>query len=185
MKLRIDAPRILDMDIENRPLTYLGGDWTTAEITAIAASFGLDEPIDCWLLGRDDPQYILKKFVELYDQADIVTGHYLRKHDLPIINGSLLEYGMPPLGLKMTVDTKLDLKPMKDISRSQESLGAMLGTSQQKVHMTQLDWREANRLERIEAAETRVIADVRQHQELRIKLSQLGMLGSAKAWGAA
>lgn len=183
MKLTIPAPRILDFDIENRPLTYLGNDWTTAEITAIAWSFGLDGPVYCKLLGRDDPRSMLAAFTCWYDCADIVTGHYIRKHDLPIINGALLEYGLPPLGLKMTIDTKLDLRPMKDISRSQESLGAMLGTAQQKVHMTQQDWREANRLERIETAETRVIADVRQHQELRLKLTDLGMLGSPKAWG--
>ena len=183
MKLTMPAPRILDFDIENRPLTYLGNDFTTAEITAIACSFGLDDPVYCWLLGRDDPRDILSWFVCLYDRADIVTGHYIRKHDLPIINGALLEYGMSPLGLKLTIDTKLDLLPMKDISRSQESLGAMLGTSQQKVHMTQADWRAANRLERITAAETRVIADVRQHQELRLKLNDLGVLGSPKTWG--
>ena len=28
--------RVLDFDIENRPLSYLGSDFTTAEVTAIA-----------------------------------------------------------------------------------------------------------------------------------------------------
>jgi len=179
---RIDAAKILDFDIENRPLTYLGGDWTTAEITAIACSFGLDQPMYCWLLGLDSPREMLEEFCFYYDEADIVTGHYIRKHDLPIINGALLEYSLPPLAPKMTCDTKLDLVSMKDISRSQESLGAMLGTSQQKVHMTQADWRAANRLEDIQAAERRVTADVRQHQELRLKLAALGVLGSPKRW---
>lgn len=182
MKLHLWPPKILDFDIENRPLSYLGSDYTTAEITAIAASFGLNDPMHCWLLGRHSPEYMLASFVELYDQADVVTGHYIRKHDLPIINGALLEYGLPPLKPKLTCDTKLDLVPMKDISRSQESLGDMLGTTYEKVHMSQADWRAANRLQRIEAAQRRVTNDVRQHQEMRLKLVRLGMLGSPKAW---
>ncbi len=182
MKFTVESANILDFDIENRPLTYLGNDFTTAEITVIAYSWGLDRPVHCWLLGRDEPEDMLRYFVEMYDLADIVTGHYIRRHDLPIINGALLEYGMPPLGVKLTWDTKLDLKPTKDFSASQESLGQTLCTSYEKVHMSQPDWRRANRLEAIELAETRCTTDVRQHQELRLKLDELGMLQSPKTW---
>jgi hypothetical protein len=42
----------LDFDIENRPLTYLGSDFTTAEVTAIAWAW-TDAPqhVTCHLLG--------------------------------------------------------------------------------------------------------------------------------------
>jgi hypothetical protein len=182
MRLKLKPVKILDMDIENRPLSYLGSDWTTAEITAIAASFGLEEPMHCWLLGRHSPEFILRSFVELYDQADLVTGHYIRRHDLPIINGALLEYHMPPLKPKLTCDTKMDLVPIKDISKSQESLGDIFGTTWEKIHMSQMDWREANRLHHIEAAQRRVTNDVRQHQEMRLALLKLGMLTAPKTW---
>jgi hypothetical protein len=46
--------------------------------------------------------------------------------------------------------------------------------------MSQKDWREANRLHRIEAAQRRVTNDVRQHQEMRLHLVKLGMLTSPK-----
>lgn len=174
--------RILDFDIENRPLTYLGGDFTTAEVTAIAASYGPRRPVHCWLLGRDDPIDMLECFLELYDRADVVTGHYIRAHDLPIINGALMEYGMPTLGPKLTSDTKLDLKRRKDISASQESLAGMLGLARGKVHMTQTDWRSANRLEQIQLAEKRVVGDVRQHQQLRLAMIEAGILGPPKVW---
>ena len=182
MKLSLRPSRILDFDIENRPLSYLGSDWTTAEITAIAASFGIEDTMHCWLLGRHSPEFILTEFVKLYDQADIVTGHYIRKHDLPIINGALLEYHMPPLKPKLTCDTQLDLVPIKDFSKSQESIGDVFGTEYEKIHMTQQDWRAANRLLRIEAAQKRVTNDVRQHQEMRLKLVALGMLTSPQMW---
>lgn len=177
------APLILDFDIENRPLTYLGGDRTTAEITAIACSYGPNEPMFCWLLGEDRPRDMLSYFVTVYDRADLVTGHYIRKHDLPIINGALLEYGMPPLKPKLTCDTCLDLKATKDISRSQENLSAMLGVEAPKIKMSQLDWRAANRLEDIEKTYVRVTGDVRQHQQLRLKLLDLNLLNPPKIWG--
>lgn len=181
MRLTLPAARILDFDIENRPLSYLGSDFTTADVTAIAASFGPND-MYCWLLGRDSQEDMLTGFVELYNRADMVTGHYIRKHDLPHINGALAERGLPTLGVKMTSDTKLDLVKFTGISKSQESLAAMFGLPQPKVHMTQPAWRAANRLEHIELAEERVVADVRQHQALRLKLIEQGMLGPPKAW---
>lgn len=176
--------RILDFDIENRPLTYLGGDFTTAEITAIACSLGSRYQVKCWLLGRDEPKAMLEAFRHEYEKADVVTGHYIRRHDLPIINGALMEYGLPLLTPKLTSDTKLDCLKAKDLSRSQESLAAMLGVKAPKVHVTQPEWRAANRLEpdSLAITEARVIGDVRQHQQLREAMIRQGMLGPPKMW---
>jgi len=182
MRFDIRPYKVLDFDIENRPLSYWFDGQCTAEITAIAASFGPDEIVRVWLLGQDEPVTILESFRRMYDAADVVTGHYIRKHDLPIINGAMLEYGLPPLGPKMTSDTKLDLVKIKDMSLSQESLGAMYGLSQPKVHMTQDDWRKANRLQRIDLTRKRVVADVRQHQMLRMTLINQGMLSAPQMW---
>lgn len=174
--------KILDWDIENRPLTYLGSDWTTAEVTVIAASWGPRKPVFCWCLGRDDPVDMLLGFKALYDEADMVTGHFIRKHDLPIVNGALMEYGLPTLGPKLTSDTKLDMVRRKDLSASQEALAGMLGLKKPKVHMTQTDWRAANRLQDIGLAETRCVGDVRQHQQLRLAMIEAGLLGPPKVW---
>src|ERR1700681_2430315 len=130
-------------------------DFTTAEVTAIAASFGPDKRCYCWLLGRDEPVAMLEAFRVLYDQADIVTGHYIRRHDLPIINGALLEYRLTPLAPKLVSDTKCDLIKFSNLSKSQEALGAMFGIERPKVHMTQEDWRQANRLTKKGIAATR------------------------------
>lgn len=176
--------RVLDFDIENRPLSYLGHDFTTAEITAIAAGFCDEQRVHCWLLGRDEPEEMLGGFMALYDKADMVTGHYIRKHDLPIINGALMEYGMPSLKPKLTSDTKMDLLKRSGISASQENLADMLGVVAPKVQMNQVKWREANRLEKdgIELTRQRVVGDVIQHQQLREKMLERGMLGPPKTW---
>src|SRR5581483_11237118 len=176
--------RILDFDVECRPLSWYGGDFVTKEITAIACQFVGDKEAHCWLLGRDEPLDMLRGFCELYDSADIVTGHFIRGFDLPIINSALLEYGLPTLGDKLTHDTKLDLVKFSGLSTSQENLGAMLGLKHPKVQMDQAKWRAANRLQvdGLAFTQKRVIGDVRQHIEMRQRMLELGMLGPLKRW---
>lgn len=186
MRVSIRAPRILDFDIENRPLSYLGSDFTTSEVTAIATGWTDDpESVKSMLLGVSPTcEPILDWFVALYDQADIVTGHYILMHDLPIINGALLEYGRKPLGPKLVSDTKVHLIGGKGVSKSQESLADMLGVQADKYHMTQAKWRAANRLEFLGLAETRmrVESDVRQHMQLRAALIKGGYLKRPVLW---
>lgn len=177
--------RILDFDIENRPLAYMGEDYTSAEITAIAACWdGKPKTMRVWLLGRDEPVEMLKAFVALYDEADLVTGHYIRMHDLPVINGALMEHGLPPLEQKLTCDTKLDLVQRKYISASQENLGEMLGIPATKVHMSNAKWRVANRLTPAgqKLTRERVTGDVLQHMAIRRALLDRGLLSSPKTW---
>src|SRR4051794_15706557 len=103
--------RILHFDIENRPLSYWFNDMTTSEITAIAASWSDQKRVYSWIMEKpEDLPYILEEFVKMYNEADIVTGHYIRRHDLPIVTTALSEFGMSPLSPKDTSDTKLDLK---------------------------------------------------------------------------
>lgn len=180
-KRKLGSIKILDFDTESRPLTYLGSDWTTSELTAIACSFG-PHHMSCWLLGQDDPVTMLWSFRAMFMVADIVTGHYIRNHDLPRINAALSEYGIPPLPPKLTIDTKNDLKTLSGVSKSQESLAEMLGIRVPKIAMTQGKWRAANRLQRVELARERVEGDVRQHQALRLELTRRGWLSPPKLW---
>jgi hypothetical protein len=61
--------RVLDFDIENRPLTYLGSDFTTAEVTAIAWAW-TDQPeaVTVYLLGETELPEILRAFLAVYQQ---------------------------------------------------------------------------------------------------------------------
>lgn len=177
--------RILDFDIENRPLSYLGSDFTTAEVTAISWAW-VDRPDDVavFLLGEADLAEILRQFVAAYNQADVVTGHYIRGHDLPMVNGALMELRMPVLADKMISDTKIDLVRSKGLSLSQESLSAMFRLDHAKVSMNQIKWRAANRLtpEGLAHVRERVTGDVTQHIEMRRELLQLGYLNHPRVW---
>lgn len=177
--------RILDFDIENRPLSYLGSDFTTAEVTAIAWAWA-DNPenVTVYLLGEHPLHYILAAFRAAYDQADMVTGHYIKGHDLPMVNGALMECLMPTLADKCVQDTKCDLVRSKGLSMSQESLGAMFRLDHAKEQMNQIKWRAANRLtpEGLAEVRRRVVGDVRQHIALRAELLARNYLTPPKVW---
>lgn len=175
--------KILDFDCESRPLTFQG-DWNTSEITAIGASWIGEKKIHCWALGEVDSVEMLSRFREMYAQADILTGHYIRGFDLPLVNGALLEFKLPLLTSKLTQDTCKDLTRKKDLSGSQESLGQMFGLSHPKEHMSPPLWRKANRLtqEGIKETRRRVIGDVRQHKQLREHLLAIRALKPPKVW---
>ena len=182
--IRSRPMRVLDFDIENRPLSYLGSDFTTAEVTAIAWAWTDSEAVTVRLLGETPLLDILREFVDAYNAADMVTGHFVFGHDLPMLNGALMECGLPPLGDKLVQDTKVHLMRAKGISKSQESLGAMFNLDAPKVTMNQSKWRAANRLtpEGLKEVRERVVGDVRQHMELRRVLLQRGMLAPPKLW---
>ena len=183
--IRARPQRVLDFDVEARPLHWISGDYVSKEITAMAWAW-VDDPdnVECYLLGETSPVEMLTAFLDAYDRADLVTGHFIRGYDLPMINGSLTEYGMPALSDKWTHDTKLDLVRRQGLSGSQENLGAMLGLSHPKVRMDQRKWRDANRLtpEGRLLARERVIGDVKQHIEMRARLLELGYLAEPKKW---
>ena len=191
--------RILDFDCEARPLSWYGGEFVTKELTAIACAFTPVKAtsavrIECWLLGTPEQQAkypdivsgpeMLANFVERYNEADLVTGHYIRGYDLPVINGALLEFGLPLLGDKLAQDTKTDLVKRSGLSVSMENLGALLDLKHEKVQMDQAKWRSANRLEFAGIMQTkkRVIGDVREHIEMRAKLLELGALRAPSVW---
>lgn len=145
-----------------------------------------DPRIYSWVLGLNvsHPIDLLMPFRQMFDEADMVTGHFIRKHDLPIINGALAEFNLPVLGEKLTSDTKLDLIRWKDLPQSQESLAEMLRLADEKHHMSQADWRRANRLTATgkKYTQKRVVDDVIQHKAMRLKLLERKLLGPPKLW---
>ena len=185
--------RILDFDCEARPIAFYGGDFVTKQITAIAWRFiGERTPVEVHVIGGSydtrnvlaEERAMLLAFVAAYDQADMVTGHYIRRFDLPLVNGSLMRLGLPGLKAKMTQDTKDDLRSRHGLSASQENLAAMWELKHPKVGMDTAQWTEANMLlpRGIEKAKKRVVGDVRQHQELRQKMIDYDVLRAPRVW---
>jgi DNA polymerase elongation subunit (family B) len=185
--------RVLDFDVECRPLAWYGGDFVTKQPTAIAWKFvGERGAVEvAWIGGSDrssrvldEERLMLLAFVDAYEQADVVTGHFIRGFDLPLLNGALDRLGLPVLGPKWTEDTKGDYISAGGISKSMENLGAMYELKHPKVGMNTGLWGAANMLlpHGIEATKKRVIGDVKEHVELRAEMLRRGVLGPGKEW---
>lgn len=185
--------RILDFDLECRPIAFYGGDFVTKQPTAIAWKFvGERGPVQVAVIGEsdrmslvlDEERAMLGQFLAAYDQADMLTGHYIRGFDLPVLAGALMRLGMPALEQKLAQDTKNDLIKASGLSKSMENLSAMLDAKTKKYQMDTAKWAAANMLlpEGIALAKRRVTQDVREHIELRSKLLELGALGPPKVW---
>jgi hypothetical protein len=183
--------RILDFDIETRRIGFHdagrfapGG----CEPIAVAWKWVDDGALEVRALPERWSHYQLHKLVtplfEAMAQADIVTGHYIRKFDLPILAGVALELGIEMPAPLLTVDTKLDLQNVAGLSQSQENLGELLGLEASKFHMNDHRWREAARLTKagMDAARERVVDDVIQHAQLYHVLTTEGRLGPPVEW---
>jgi hypothetical protein len=155
-------------------------------VTAIAWSWAGTETVECALQTKHPNSLVrmLRRFRDVYEAADMVTGHFIRGYDLPVLNGAMMECGIPHLGPKLTCDTKNDLLKRKYISVSQENLAAMLGLAEPKVQMNTPKWREANRLttKGLDITSERVIGDVVQHKALRLELLRRDWLAGPTVW---
>jgi hypothetical protein len=133
---------------------------------------------------------MLTRFVERYNEADMVTGHYIRNHDLPIINGALYDLDMPLLQPKLTCDTKNDMFKKADIPATQEFLLELLdpqcpiGIPIIKYQMSQRQWRRSNQLNPEGLADTRKRAmnDVHGHEHMRDDMLRRGWLRPPSMW---
>lgn len=183
------APKILSFDIEARPLGWYGGDWVHKEVTVIASGWVdgyrvTDIQVDVLTRRSFSQQAMLARFHKRYDQADMVTGHYIRGFDLPVLQAGYAEHNMNLLEQKMTSDTKGDLIKYTGVSKSQENIASFLGISSPKIQMNMGKWRAANRLTRkgIALAKERAKGDIVQQVEMRAELMDRGLLGPPKLW---
>jgi hypothetical protein len=185
--------RVLDFDIEVRPLAWYGGDFVTKQPTVIAWKFiGEKGPVEIASIGDsgqaemvlEEEADMISRFLEAYDQADLVTGHFIRGFDLPVISAASLRLGGEPIGKKLSSDTKLDLTKASGISKSMENLSAMFEAKNKKYTMDTAKWAAANMLlpEGIELSRTRCARDVKEHIELRAKLLEVGALRPPVEW---
>ena len=191
-KARVRGLRVLDADSECRPLAWYAGDFVTKQPTAIAWRWTDGKKTYVKAIGEsydtrkvlDEELEMLLAFRAAYDAADVVTGHFLRGFDLPLLSGALVRLGQPPLGKKLTQDTKLDAFKRTGMSMSQENLGAMFELEHPKYPMNTALWGMANMLlpEGIALTKKRVVADVEQHVEMRDAMLAQDSLGPPRLW---
>jgi len=177
--------KILVFDSECRPLHY--SEWRREDqITGLAWSWLDEETIHVETLAQDlrNEHNILARFFAYFNAADVVVGHYIRKHDLPLLSDHAFRFGIHMASPVTTQDTMLDFVKVKGLGKSQDNLAETLGLPEPKHHMTGAGWRVANTLtERGRAGtRTRVTADVEQNKALYRELRSRGALKTPKEW---
>lgn len=136
---------------------------------------------------------LLADFLRAYDAADMIIGHYIRKHDLPLINDHCARLDFRPISerpQKLVQDTKMDFVKIKALGLSQDNLAETykLGRDgefeQRKHHMAGANWREANSLTPEGQADAwkRVTSDVIQNLQLYCELRKRGVLRAPLRW---
>lgn len=136
--------RILHFDIENAPLlAYIWSPWdsmVTHErlihdtfLISWAAKWDGQRGVLSDVLSSEeavaqDDTRIVQSLSDLIREADIVVAHNGDKHDIPKLNGRLLQLGLEPLGPVQTIDTlKLAKKSFNIAYRKLDYIGEFLG----------------------------------------------------------
>lgn len=178
IKLTHDDAKALVFDIENRPLSYWYDGRPTAEVTTVSWKWLGNDGVKTELMSGVGNKTLLSKFRPVYESAQIVVGHNIRSHDLPILNAAYLENGFDPLPPILTIDTYGDLLRYKDIPKSLEYLCELLECPFPKFHMTQHSWRQANRLhpDGLRLTRQRCEIDVRASEWCYLELIKRGWL---------
>lgn len=177
--------RILDFDTECRPMHY-SEHRSEDQITGIAWSWVDGDAVEWRILEQDlsNEREMLVDFLAAYDEADVVTGHYLTRHDLPLLNDHCLRLDLPLLKPVVAQDTVTDMTKVKGLGKSQENLAATFELADEKHRMCGHAWRVANALDAAgrEGTRKRVVDDVIQHKSLRKELLRRGALKPPKVW---
>lgn len=168
------SKRILDFDVEARATGYGDPDWVPQEITAIAWSWVGDDRIACQLRSWG-ARRMLERFRHAYDQADVITGHNIRKYDLPLLNAEMLRFGFPALGAKVAQDTLRDLVRTKGMKRDQDNLLKHFRVGQ-KIPLSWQDWQDAYAEKGWPVVRDRVVGDVADHKRMREVMLEQGWL---------
>lgn len=147
MKLReARAARLLCFDIENKPGTYGGMDYTHGKVTALGAQFLDEEEATGWVIRRSQaaqPARAAKQFRVMWEQADVVLGHNIRGHDIKLLNGFYTSLDLPLLPERRTIDTYRDQPKIRGLSRSLENLCDRWGCPEKKLGLSEYDWEQA------------------------------------------
>jgi hypothetical protein len=172
---------ILDFDCESVATGFGDPQWVPQKVTAIAWSWFGDERIES-RLRLAGAEKMLTAFLKAYNAAELIVGHYIRKHDLPLIDKECAELGLPPLAPKLVQDTHADLIRTKGMKRDQDNLAEFLELAEKKQTMNQRQWEAAYAERGWPQIRARAESDVRQNKLMREAMLERGWLKPPRIW---
>lgn len=188
--------KILGFDLENRPWSYWYDGMPSAQITAFGWKW-TDEAEAHSLCLTGDGSFVDDEgvrwpyktahtmFADILTSADLVFGHNIRRHDLPLIKAHRLRLSLPMLPEVLTTDTLKDFPKNKlGMSASLSNLLSYFGFEGEKKTMNVASWENSNSLYEsgIEDTRERVVGDVLLQEQLLWKLRELEYLTAPRVW---
>lgn len=117
---------------------------------------------------------MLEEFVEVYNTADIVTGHNISRFDVPALNTELLRLGLAPLRDIPRIDTMRLVAKTKGYKKGQDVMSVVYKLPAEKKALNWAEWQQAYAEPGWPVVRERVGGDVVQHKQLLRKLMQMG-----------
>ena len=171
--------RILDFDMESLAAGFADPAWVPQKITCISWSWvGYDavNTVISTQMGFFIPSIraaMLVQFMPVFNQADMVTGHNLIRHDLPLLKSECLLLGVEPPQPKLVQDT-MRLGRTKGLKKGLDNLAGMLKTQEEKQAMDWAAWEAAYEDPTWQKVIDRCESDVRLHKEVRAEMLRRG-----------
>lgn len=179
--------RILDFDMESLAAGFADPEWVPQKITCIAWSWVGYEEVNSVIstqMGFFIPEIrktMLAAFMPVYEQADMVTGHNLLRHDLPLLNAECMRLGLEKPSPKLVRDT-MRIGKTKGFKKGQDNIGRLLKTQEEKQAMDWQAWEYAYEDPTWQRVIDRCESDVVMHKQILEKMIVRDWLRKPVTW---
>ena len=180
---------ILDFDMESMAAGFADPAWVPQKITCISWSwigYSAVNSVISTQMGFFIPEIrrtMLEQFMAVYEQADVVTGHNLIRHDLPLLNAECLRLGLPQPSSKKVEDT-IAFRKTKGLKKGLDNLAKLLKTQEEKQDMDYEAWEQAYEDPTWKLVIDRCESDVRLHKQVREKMIERDWPMKRTVWSA-
>ena len=186
---QLPTQKILDFDMESVAAGFADPNWVPQKISCIAWSWVGSEDVFVLTCGDSRGFYersykrkeMLINFLPQFLEADVVRGHNLIRHDLPLLNTECMRLGLDILPPKRVHDSMRIIKT-KGFKKGQDNLCALLNTYEQKLSLNWQEWDDAYCEEGWPTVKRRAKSDVLAHKELYTKMEERGWLKAPTMW---
>lgn len=179
--------RTLDFDIETVASGFADPEWVPQTVTAWACSWVDEEQVNYRLLpvrhlhDTDERRRFLAPLLDYIAEAEMLTGHNIRRFDLPVLNAEAMRLGLPTIGSVLTQDT-IRLPKSKGFKKGMDNIGVLLGVPEEKLPLNWQSWQNAYAESDMGTVRERVVSDVRMHKMLRQRMMDCGWLEAPRVW---
>lgn len=181
--------KVLDFDTESLAAGFYDPQWVPQKITCIAWSWIGQDRVHVATCKDERGLYsksvwrreMIQLFLKALLKADLVVGHNIIRHDLPVLNAECLRLGLKPLPPIKVQDTMRFTKT-KGFLKGQDNIGALIDTHDQKMSLNWQQWDDAYAEPGWPTVIKRCKGDVKMHKDIYAHMLAEGWLKPIRIW---